>query len=180
MKYLLVAEAIGYQGAKFTGVPLIAERILLGNHARIKSNLILPKLRARRTSNPKNKELNRTQRLLGFTEPTSTIIWEEILQSDISPYQVLTWNIFPFHPFNNDKGSLTNRPPTTEELEIGSYYMEMLLNLFQDVTIVSIGRHSEKTLNKLGIENIHVPHPANGGATNFRVAIKNMFKQEFD
>lgn len=173
-KYLLVAEAVGYQGGRFTGVAMTSERILLGNHENITPSAILQNTQGRRTSNPDNKNLKNTQKRWGFTEPTATIVWGEVMKSNVSPYQVITWNIFPFHPFNPSKGPLTNRTPTAAELEVGAYYTEMLLKLCPNITVISIGGHSSKTLSKLGIENIHVPHPANGGAGNFRIAIKKV------
>ncbi|OQA11066.1 MAG: hypothetical protein BWY65_00211 [Firmicutes bacterium ADurb.Bin373] len=172
--YLLVAEAIGYQGGRFTGVPLISERIILGNHGSINPCAILKNLPGRRTSNPDNRELNSAQKRLGFTEPTATIVWEEILKSKVSPHRVITWNIFPFHPYNPSKGPLTNRTPTAAELEAGSYYTQTLLKMWPNVTVVSIGKHAARTLNKLGIRNFSVPHPANGGSSNFKAAIKDV------
>lgn len=173
-RYLLVAEAVGYQGGRFTGVAMTSERILLGNHAGIKPSVILQNVQGRRTSNPDNLILKASQKRLGFTEPTATIVWGEVIESKVSPDQVITWNIFPFHPFDLGKGPLTNRTPTAAELEVGAYYAELLLKLCPNITVISIGGHSSRTLNKLGFENIHVPHPANGGAGNFRAAIKNI------
>ena len=111
----------------------------------------------RRTSNPNNGQLKDTQIRLGFTEPTATIVWGEIIKNRIPPEQVVTWNIFPFHPFKQDQNS------------------QALLRLCPDVSVISIGALSSKTLDKLGIQNIHVPHPANGGAGRFRVATKSVF-----
>ena len=173
-KYLLIAEAVGYQGARFTGVPLISERILLGNHKSIKPGEILKNICGMRTSNPNNNQLKSSQKLLGFTEPTATIIWKEILESNVSPFEVMTWNMFPFHPFDLCKGPLSNRTPTTAELEVGIIYSEMLLKLCPKATVIAIGGHSGRTLTNFGIKNIHVPHPANGGAVRFRNAIRNL------
>lgn len=173
-RYLLVAEAVGYQGGRFTGVAMTSERIVLGHHEKIKASVILPGAKGERTSNPNNDNFKNTQKFLGFTEPTATIVWGEVIKSPISPYEVLTWNIFPFHPFHRDKGPLTNRTPTAAELEVGAYYTEKILQLCPGVTVVSIGRHSSKTLSHFGIKNTHVPHPANGGASNFRAAIKKI------
>lgn len=66
-RYLLVAEAIGYMGGKFTGIALTSERILLGKHNDIKPNVILQNVLGVRTSNPNNNQLNDTQKDLGFT-----------------------------------------------------------------------------------------------------------------
>lgn len=173
-KYLLVAEAVGYQGGRFTGVAMTSERILLGHHENIRSSVILQNVEGRRTSNPGNENLKPTQKRFGFTEPTATIVWGEVVKSNVSPLQVITWNIFPFHPFNPSKGPLTNRTPATAELEVGAYYAEMLLKLCPNMTVISIGGHSSRTLTKLGISNIHVPHPANGGAGNVRAAISKV------
>ncbi len=177
-KYLLVAEAISYQGGKFTGVALSSERILLGNHRTINPANLLQKALGKRTSNPDNTVLNDTQRRLGFTEPTATIIWGEVVRNKTTPDKIITWNIFPFHPFNADKGSLSNRTPTDLELEVGRYYTEMLFKIIPKISIISIGVHSSRTLKRLGIESLRVPHPANGGATKFRTAIKKIFATE--
>lgn len=174
-RYLLVAEAVGYQGGKFTGIPLTSERILLGKHKIISPAYFLENPPGSRTSNPKNINLNKMQKSFGFTEPTATIIWGEIMKNQITPYQVITWNIFPFHPFCLDGGRLTNRTPTSRELEEGVYYMKLLLKMCPQAKVISIGRHSARTLTNFGIENFHTPHPANGGAAKFKVAIQNVF-----
>lgn len=173
-RYLFIAEAIGYQGGKFTGIALTSERILLGNHDDVKPDDILHNAHWTRTSNPNSKQLKDLQKRFGFTEPTATIIWKEVLKNKISPLKIMTWNIFPFHPFDVSRGSLTNRTPTVSELEIGLYYTKILLKLFPGIAVVSIGKCSAKILSESGIRNTHVPHPANGGAGNFREAIKHI------
>lgn len=99
--------------------------------------------------------------------------WESLVLIRGNLYSLVE-NIFPFHPFDPSKGPLTNRTPTAAELEVGAYYTEVLLKLCPNITVVSIGGHASKMLSKLGIENIHVPHPANGGAASFRSAIKKV------
>lgn len=173
-KYLLVAEAIGYQGGKFTGMALTSERMLMGFHKFINSSALLKDLESQRTSNSDNIILKETQRRFGFTEPTATIIWKEILRYKISPYQVITWNIFPFHPYNPKKGRLSNRTPTAVELEVGMHYTEILYEICPDITVISIGRYSNDALNRLGIKNYPVPHPANGNSLKFKSAIKGI------
>lgn len=175
-KYLLVAEAVGYQGGKFTGMALTSERMLLGFHKSIGSSAFLENETAQRTSKPDNTRLNDAQRRFGFTEPTATIVWKEILEHKISPFEVITWNIFPFHPFDPRKGSLTNRTPNVTELKEGMDYTKMLLKICPNVIVISIGRYSAETLNRLGIENCPVPHPANGNALKFRKAIRGVLK----
>lgn len=173
-KYLLVAEAIGYQGGKFTGMALISERMILGFHESIGSSAFLKDIPGQRTSKPNNLGLKDTQKRFGFTEPTATIIWKEILKYKISPYQVITWNIFPFHPYNPKKGPLSNRTPAGVELEIGMLYAEMLYKMYPGIKVISIGRYSNEFLNRLGIKNYPAPHPANGNALKFKSAIKGI------
>lgn len=173
-KYLLVAEAVGYQGGKFTGIPMTSERIFLGHHKNIRPPVILHDMPGTRTSNPDREDLKKTQRHFGFTEPTATIVWGAILQNKVPPHQVITWNIYPFHPFHPGKGPLTNRTPTAHELEEGGHFTKMLLKLIPGVTVVAIGRCSSKTLERFKIKHFHVPHPANGGANKFKAAIKKI------
>lgn len=173
-KYVFVAEAVSYQGGKFTGIAMTSERILLGHHATIGPEVILPDVRGTRTSNPHHNQLNGMQRRFGFTEMTATVMWSAVLASRISPREVVTWNIFPFHPYRPGKGSLNNRTPRQDELEHGGRYIKMLLALLPAVHVVAIGRCSAQTLNRLGIPNTPVRHPANGGAGKFTAQVKDI------
>ena len=91
-RYLLVAEAIGYMGGKFTGIALTSERILLGKHNDIKPNVILQNVLGVRTSNPNNNQLNDTQKDLGFTESTATIVRKQLKMRSRKDFQR---NVFP-------------------------------------------------------------------------------------
>ncbi len=174
VKYLFIAEALGFQGGHFSGIAMTSERILLGNHPSVNPASIIGEV-GKRTSNAKSLyERKETERKFGFTEPTASVVWGEILKSKLSPFEVVLWNIFPFHPYKLE-GILTNRPPESNELKDGLVYVKMLLKMCPNVEVVSIGQSSAVTLEKNGINSIKFRHPSNGGTPEFR----NRFKQKF-
>lgn len=174
VEWILVAEALGYQGGKFTGIALTSERILLGHQKEVDPSFILSSSVPQRTSNPICKLLSETQRKKGFAEPTATIVWKEIIQSGIDPKKILLWNIFPFHPYYQVKEKIKNRTPDQIELEAGISYIKDLQEIWPDAKIIAIGSQSRNTLNKYFINNDHLRHPSNGGAPDFRKEFKNI------
>ena len=109
-RILLIAEAAGYQGCRFTGIPITCERMLLDEHKQISSALILGR-RGERTSRPDCTFMtSRPQQEKGMNEPTDTYVWGAIVDNGIDPQDVLLWNIFPFHP--HKKSPFSNRTPS--------------------------------------------------------------------
>ena len=172
-KYIFVAEALGFQGGHFSGIAMTSERILLGYHKnkKIQPSLVITS-NAQRTSNPKHIGIKNIQSKLGYNEPTATIVWESIIDSKRNPFDVILWNIVPFHPYKIDL--LTNRTPSDAELGEGIKYLNMLRGLVQNAVIITIGLKSHKTLSYFGLKHYSVPHPANGGANDYRQQIANL------
>ena len=165
VKYVLIAEAVGYQGGKFSGIPMTSERILLGNQPDIAPDIVLPNFTPQRTSSPKAAS-SKTVREQGYAEPTATIVWGLLQKLPLSPLEIILWNIFPFHPFKPEKGGLTNRTPKEQELENGLEFFRQLIALCPpNIQIIAIG---EKSASTLGPDCQKVRHPANGGANQFR------------
>lgn len=170
-KYLFIAEALGYQGGHFTGIAMTSERILLGYQESkygVRPEHVFQSVLPRRTSqsslNPK-----------GMSEPTATIMWGALIDLGIDPYEVVLWNAVPWHPYNLDKGLLSNRTPSEDELNAGLKHLQSFMNLFTNVKMVAVGRKCEMSLKQLGVDHIPVRHPANGGAPKFRNQVKNLF-----
>ncbi len=161
-KILLVAEAIGYQGGHFSGIPMTSERLLLGGlrHKGIEPEDVF-RLSPRRTSSPAVKSE-------GFTEPTATIVWGFFKTAPVDPRSVVLWNAFPWHPYHLHKGLLSNRTPSDDELIAGHRVLKQMLDLGRFRTVVAVGRKSAAQLAELGIDALEVRHPANGGAGKFR------------
>ncbi|MDD3654461.1 MAG: uracil-DNA glycosylase, partial [Desulfotomaculaceae bacterium] len=94
-KYILLAEAVGFQGGHFSGIAMTSERILLGHH---KNKKLKPSLAiscdAKRTSNPGHPGINKAQSKMGYNEPTATIVWESILEHERDPFDVILWNMY--------------------------------------------------------------------------------------
>jgi len=162
-KYLLLGEAIGYQGGHFTGIPMTSERILLGGH---KKRGILPEhvftgIKPKRTSKASLKPL-------GFTEPTGTIVWGQIAQTNFSPEDFVLWNAFPWHPYKPSVGLLSNRTPTKNEFQAGLPFLSKLIKMTEIKKVIAVGEKSYAALTKLEIESRKVRHPANAGAKRFR------------
>ena len=162
-KFLLVGEAIGYQGGHFTGIPMTSERILLDGHKKrgIYPEHVFSTIKPQRTSKPILKPL-------GFSEPTGTIVWQVILESNLSPYNFILWNAFPWHPYNPDTGRLSNRTPTKNEFQIGLLFLSKLIKMTEIKKVIAVGEKSYAALTKLEIESRKVRHPANAGAKRFR------------
>lgn len=172
-KYIFVAEALGFQGGHFTGIAMTSERILLGHH---KNKKIIPSVAisvsAQRTSNSKHTGIKATQSKFGYNEPTATIVWESIIDSKRDSADIILWNIFPFHPYKEDV--LTNRTPLDIELVEGIRYLNLLCDMVKDAKIITIGAKSDKTLSDFGITHKSVPHPANGGANDYREQMEKL------
>ena len=161
--YILMGEALGYQGGHFTGIAMTSERILLGHQREkgIDPESVFSTIAPRRTSRPDIREG-------GFSEPTATIVWECLLKLGVDPRAFVIWNTFAWHPFSLQKGALSNRRPTDEELTAGLPVLKTFLSLFPGSSVIAVGKVAEKELQALGIECLEVRHPANGGAGKFR------------
>lgn len=163
---LLLAEAIGYQGGHFSGIPMTSERLLLGGlrHKQIEPGDVFG-LKPQRTSSVQIKRD-------GFTEPTATIVWGLFKEQGLDPRSCVLWNAFPWHPFRSDRGLLSNRTPRPEELAEGHLVLREILALGRFKQIVAVGRKSAAQLDELGIKAHEVRHPANGGAGKFRAQMR--------
>ncbi len=163
-KILLIGEAAGYQGAKFSGIAMMSERILCGRQVRgFPRDGYHP-----RTSDPNGPNLSDTVRRHGFNEPTATIVWSTVLENGLDPRAVVTWNIFPFHPRRSDypDDALSNRTPTDEEIARYLSFIDDFIALFPGALVLAVGKKAGRYL-KLE-ENKVLRHPANGGAERFR------------
>lgn len=172
VKHLIIGEAVGYQGGHFSGIPMTSERILLGfqRERGIHPEDIVPGLKPRRTSKPDMMPL-------GFSEPTATIVWGTILNSGSKADRFVVWNAFPWHPYDPEKGMLSNRKPKTKEMVRSASILETFVHLFPDTTVIAMGKVAEEWLSRLGIHCHPVRHPAQGGARAFKTQILSLLKK---
>jgi hypothetical protein len=171
-KIVLVGEALGYQGGHFSGIAMTSERILLGHKADagINPSEVLPGLKPRRTSKPDLMEY-------GFSEPTATIVWGTLLSLGLGGCEFVLWNAFPWHPFNERQGLLSNRIPTSEELCGCAHVLAAFLAMFEFQRVVALGVTAAQQLDRVGCRATAVRHPASGGARQFREQIAQLLKR---
>lgn len=169
---LLIAEAPGYQGARFSGIAMTCERTLLGGKPGIPAEMVLEDRAAGQRTSSIEVARNRPERELGFCEPTASIVWKELVRHGLTDAVVL-WNVFPFHP-RRAGASLSNRTPTNEEVLSTLHVADELLRSFPDRKVVCIGNTAREHLGKL-IPNVEsIRHPANGGARAFREGLQDV------
>jgi hypothetical protein len=143
---LLVGEAMGYAGGRFSGIAFTAERTLHAWGPPYEPTSFRPE---------------------GFSEQSGTIV-HGLLATFGAEHRVLLWNVVPAHPHKPGK-PLSNRLPTERERRAGGEVLRDLIRRLDPLGVVPAGRTAEKTLRELGIDaEPAVRHPANGGATRFR------------
>jgi hypothetical protein len=140
---LAVAEAPGYRGCRFSGVPLVSEKQLLDPDFPLDG---IP-----------------TSRDGPLGEQSATIYGRVLAER--RPL-VFTWNTVPFRPHKPGQ-PLTNRRPTQAEVDACAPTLRALVDVLRPCVVVAVGRVAEEALARLGHAPTYVRHPAQGGARLF-------------
>lgn len=158
-KLLLIGEAPGYQGCRYSGVAFTSEALLLEGS--------IP------NQEPLTKRL--TSRKLPWSEPSARIVWETLYKNNIESKTIM-WNTFPFHPHKPEK-DLSNRKPTRLEIEYGAEILKELLSYYPGIRIAPVGQVAGIGLNRIGVKyDTVVRHPAYGGKPEFMAGIEAISK----
>ena len=151
-KFMLIGEAPGPWGCRFSGLAFTSERQLVEG------------------SLPFYGEQSST-----FDPPvverSGSVLW-----GILKPYHpnFFVWNSIPLHPTDPGK-PLSIRTPKKSELKEYSHILKDMIEIIKPVAIVAIGRKAEMSLEYLGIECTYVRHPSYGGTTEFRTGIADFF-----
>jgi uracil-DNA glycosylase len=157
---IIIGEALGYRGARFTGVPFTSEKLLVDQ--------AIP-----RVDHPKGERI--TTRHIPWKEPSATIIWEELHKHQVADRTIL-FNAVPWHPEGKD-GPLSNRAPNAAEKKAGQECLSLFFKLFQDIPVMALGNIASESLNRLSIAHTKIRHPANDGAPLFRAGASVFFQK---
>lgn len=154
-EFILIGEAPGYQGCRYSGIPFTSERLLLEG--------AIPRI-GRLTD-------RLSTRTRPFSEPSATIVWKTLAELGISKHTIL-WNALQLHPFKPNQ-PWTNRTPTDFELALGEPALRLLVGAFPKAKLVAVGKKAGLLLDTMHIAPVAtVRHPANGGAIKFANGIK--------
>jgi hypothetical protein len=148
--YVLVGEAAGYAGCRFSGIPFTGEVQLVGAGP-------LPWAASGGWGQSSVGE--------PWRERSAQIVWSAL----DGRRDCVLWNAFPWHPFKD--GPLSNRRPRRGELCQGAEVLRCLLLLFPRAEVYAIGRVSQRALEALGVEAVYIRHPSYGGKRAFAAGV---------
>ncbi|HEY4592641.1 MAG TPA: uracil-DNA glycosylase [Thermoanaerobaculia bacterium] len=154
-RLILVGEALGFRGGRFSGIAFTSERQLLGPDARR-----LPWAGAPFRATSRNPAL--------WLEPSGSIVWDAL---GGEARGALLWNSFPWHPYGA-RGPLSNRTPERSLVAANLHVLERLLAETAGAQVLAVGRTAQGALAEIGVEAPALRHPAHGGAETFRQQLR--------
>jgi len=149
---LVLGEAPGWRGCRFSGVPFTSE-----------SQLIMETHPFR--GSPSSK------RVPPYSESTATIFWETM--REYHP-DFIAWNCVPFHP-HCPRNRLSNRTLSASEIRKYQPLLSQMIRALNPCKIIAVGKQARRALSKSGYDSIPVRHPSHGGAKEFRQGIEGAF-----
>src|ERR1700712_783566 len=158
-RLVLVGEALGYRGGRFSGIAFTSERQLIGPDDRR-----LPWAGAPFQATSRNPAL--------WLEPSGSIVWDA-LGGDARG--ALLWNSFPWHP-HNARGPLSNRTPERSLVAANLHVLERLLAEIPGARVLAVGRTAQGAPAELGLDAPAPRHPAHGGAVLFREQLREQLR----
>jgi uracil-DNA glycosylase len=144
--YVLVGEAAGYAGCRFSGIPFTGEAQFVG---------------PQRLSCARNGGFAQSSAGNPWRERSGTIVWQALGRRR----DCVLWNAFPWHPFG--ASPLSNRRPRQAEMAQGREALAHFLSLFPGAQVVAVGRVSQRALGEVGLEAHYIRHPSHGGKAAF-------------
>lgn len=148
-RVLVVPEAPGPWGCRFSGIPFTNERQLVDPDFPVDGR-------------PSSRQFAETGEPI--KEYSGSIYWDAML-----PHwgRFWTWNAVPFHP-HKDGQPLTIRTPTVREIRRWHGVLRALVLILEPAAVVAVGRKAEGALQAIDADPVYVRHPSQGGATLFR------------
>ncbi|WP_412068279.1 uracil-DNA glycosylase [Rubrivirga sp. IMCC43871] len=155
---LVVAEAPGPWGCRFSGIPFTNERQLLDPDFPVEG----------RPSSARFAQSGEPVR-----EMSGGIYWDAML-----PHwgRFWTWNAVPFHPHRADE-PLTIRTPGVREVRRWHGLLADVIGVLAPEAVLAVGRKAEGALAAVGAEPVYVRHPSQGGATLFRDGVAEFWRE---
>ncbi len=150
-RLILVGEALGFRGGRFSGIAFTSERQLLGPDSRR-----LPWAGAPFRATSRNPAL--------WLEPSGSVVWDAL---GGEARGALLWNSFPWHPYGG-RGPLSNRTPERSLVAANLHVLERLLAETPGARVLAVGRTAQGALAEVGVDAPALRHPAHGGAAIFR------------
>ena len=144
--YVLVGEAAGYAGCRFSGIPFTGEAQIVGPEA---------------LSWTLGRGLRQSSRDDPWRERSGQIVWEALGDRR----DCVLWNAFPWHPHGDEL--LSNRRPKRAEMVACTEVLAHFVTLYTHAEVWAIGRVSEQKLHQLGIRARYIRHPSHGGKSAF-------------
>lgn len=156
-RLLIIGEAPGYQGCRYSGIAFTSERLLLERAIPGMSGLDGERI---------------TDRHKPWSEPSATIVWGALHQFGLESNTIM-FNAVPWHP-EGIRGAHSNRTPTAVEQADGRRHLTAFLAIYQGVRVAALGNTASTALADLGVAHTKLRHPANGGATLFREGLADL------
>jgi hypothetical protein len=151
-RLVLVGEALGYRGGRFSGIAFTSERQLAGGE-----RWRLPWGGGPFSATSRNPQL--------WLEPSGSVVWGALGGQAAG---VLLWNAFPWHPWGQ-RGPLSNRTPERGMVLANLHVLDRVLAEVGAAQIAAVGRTAETALETLDVRELtRLRHPAHGGAATFR------------
>ena len=104
-------------------------------------------------------------------ERTATEVWKLLTRLE---KPVFLWNVFPFHPFEEDE-PLSNRRHTAREFDSCRHILTCLVEWLEPTLIVALGADAQAAVTRVGHECHRVRHPSYGGQTDFARDVATLY-----
>jgi uracil-DNA glycosylase len=151
---LVIGEAPGWRGCRFSGVPFTSE-------AQLCSGLPFQGASSSLVGKP-------------HVEAAATLFWQ-VMQGYHPSF--LVWNSLPLHPHQPGE-PLTNRAPSHLEIRQVAGLLAELISLIRPRLVIAVGKSAATAAQPLGVAAIQVRHPSHGGAKAFATGIQSIFEAE--
>ena len=155
--YVLIGEAAGYAGCRFSGLPFTGEVQIVGPEC----------LAWARGLGFEQSSLGEPRR-----ERSGQMVWSAFE----GRRDCVLWNAFPWHPHGLDL--LSNRKPKRSELSHATEVLRCFLGLYPEAEVCAIGRVSQDTLARLGVPAPYVRHPSHGGKAAFVQGVRSLPRRD--